>query len=222
MATTVGIDMVKLMTQHIAPLTSLSGTYDIVEDNGPGKDSHIFRVKNPQGFPVDHRIYDDNLIYDAGTEYNKPGWTDPTAVKIHCNGMKGNPICTRFVMGLPSPEMVNYNSNYMIFTNGQWDFVQRGVNATRYSMGAPYLWDWGGDVGIVKTFPLNYQWGGIGSSYSDLEEYFYAPPFGLVHWQHSTLNKTTGLYDLVDNPGILNKLLPLQMAKLVYPIMVGH
>lgn len=164
----------------------LSGVYDIKSDD------FLDHVKNPQGFPIDRRRYNNSWVYDNQTEGDPPsGWSNPNSIKIHIgNGGRGNRICPRWIDQFPTVT-TETDSPYMILLNSQWDYKPMSVSGTRYILNAPTMRDWGGDVQSVLTYRLDYYWGGKlqGSaiSYPNLEQYSYAPPWGLVRWQHCIL-----------------------------------
>lgn len=215
------IDMVSLFTLQ-KPGLSLNGAYNVVQpiDKSTGL-GRLFYVKNPQGYPIDLRLYDKDFIYDSLTEFDKEGWKNPGYVKLHLgNGGKGNIICPRNVSGLPYGDMITYESLYVGLKDNKWDFNPANVGVVNFSMGPPSRLEWGGDVGRRDTYILCYQWGGasISTPFPNRELYYYAPPFGLVKWTHEMLN-TQGDYIIVEEPPIMNKLQPLSTPKVMLPFM---
>lgn len=161
----------------------LSGEYDITLP------TLVLHVKNPIGFPIDARRYDDTYIYDQQTEVN---WTEPGFIKLHVgNGGKGNRMALRHPTTFPYTISETDSPLYYI-RNGQSDYTIRTAGPVSFTWHAPVAMDWGGAVGKLLTYQLDYYWSGV----ANREQYYYAPPFGLVSWNHANLVK--GQY-VIDN-----------------------
>lgn len=181
------LDMLTVMGSNI-PGYCMSGTYDILL-TAPTLQLH---VKNPIGFPVDIRFYDEHGVYDQQTEVN---WTDPYFVKLHvANGGRGMKMCDRYVSSFPHTQ-INTESPILYIKNGQYDFYPESVGESRYVWQKPYYKDWGGDVKNALTYQLDYYW----SDPKNREQYFFVPPFGLVKWNHGNL-QADGTYKLDNDP----------------------
>lgn len=202
------LDMVQVMSFQ-RPGYALSGRYDVVLPN------LIMATKNPLGYPVDVRRYDNNFIYDQQTEVN---WTDPDYIKIHLsNGGRGMLVSKRFmdpVKDFPSVALVTPDAPFIFVKGRQWDYQLHSVGQTSCSWEKPVVMDWAGDVGKQLTYILDYFWSGV----SNREQYFYAPPFGLVKWNHGMLQPDHS-YKLDNDPPPNNKLQTLADWQRMYPTM---
>lgn len=195
------LDMLDVMNFN-KPGFCLSGSYDIVLKDP----TMVLHIKNPNGYPVDGRFYDEHFIYDQNTEVN---WVDPGAIKLHVgNGGRGNRICPRYVMSDAFPfTLSEADSPVLYIKDGQYDFRPMTSGPTSYTWHKPEFKDWGGDVKNVLTYPVDYFWSGI----KNREQYFFAPPFGLVKWNHGNL--VAASYNLDNDPPANTKLQTLADRK---------
>lgn len=219
------------------------GRYDVRDD----KRQKLFGVKNVQGFPIDVRSFDEQFVYDSFTEGDPPelgnghdGWTDPGDVKWHVgNRMRGNKMLPRYITyPFTTPYTVtDDDSPFGMIKNAQWDGAAHSVLATKYVLNPPTVKNWGGSVGAIPTWLLQYFYNGKPSGplnamiYGALETYEYgfdpADPvsraFGLIHW---TLNNraASGAYQFArqNTPSVsLRKFLINQGPRLVKAPFLG-
>lgn len=183
------LDMLQVM-QFVKPGFCLSGTYDVLLTD-PTLQLHI---KNPLGFPVDARFYDNNWIYDQQTEVN---WQDAHFVKLHVNnGGRGNRMVKRYLTLAEFPYTIAEDDSPVLYVkDGQYDFHPETAGPTTFVWQKPFMKDWGGDVKNVLTYLVDYYWSGK----RNREQYFFCPPFGLVKWNHGNL-QADGSYKLDNDP----------------------
>lgn len=207
------LDMVEVIRLN-KPGYVNQGRYDVLltKQSASGAVSQfIVGVKNPQGWPIDLKRYDNDFIYDQLTEGDR-GWFDQNDVKIHtANGQRGMKICPRYVDSAFSQPIVTVNADspFMSIKNGAWDFVPNSVGNTTFVLHPPTVRQWGGDVGNIPTFLIEYFWDGI----KDREQYFFAPPFGLIKWTHATLVNGKDEYKIDNEPKISNTLQHVEKIK---------
>lgn len=180
----------------------------------------LLSVKNPKGFPIDiRRIFKDaqgvEWISDQQTE---DSWDDPGAIKLHVgNGGRGNRMCKRYVDSFPHTVSELDSPLYRI-KDGKTDYVVRSAGPTAYIWNAPRMINWGGDVGNVLTYPVDYYWSGR----TNREQYYFVPGWGLVKWNHMSLKGGVYSIDIPgDDPKPNTKLMSLRDWQKTYPTMTS-
>lgn len=214
--TTQKLDTLNIISLSPALGMHNQGRYDVRDD----KRMKVFGVKNVQGFPIDVRSFDEQYVYDTFTEADPPelgtghdGWADPGDVKWHVgNRMRGNKLMPRYInYPFTVPYVVtDEDSPFGMIKNAIWDGNAHSVLATRYVLNPPTIKNWGGSVGSVLTWLLQYFYNGKPSgplntmTYGTMETYEYgfdpADPirkaFGLIHWTLNNRN-AAGAYAFV-------------------------
>lgn len=218
------IDMVSMMQMTKPGFAMADGSYTVLIPQDASGFGRLVQVKNHQGFPVDIILYNDHGLWDRLTERDKPGWSNPSDVKLHTgNGGLGTLICPRFVSSFPTVPSLTDVASYEPFFSGQTDLVPKNVGAAKSIVSVETL-NWGGELGQRLTYVRKYYWGGHGAlgaiTYSDLETYSYVPPFGMVHWTHAKLSPA-GAYIVDIDPGIKNTTRPMPTKLMNVPIMLG-
>jgi hypothetical protein len=191
-----------------------------VDDSGYGQWKHI---KNPQGWPWDLKLYDQNFVYDWITE-GADGWSaDPDIgpksykkfIQNHGDGEDGLPMFPRyidsvsnhFVIKIP-PELTKYAT----FSNCKQVGEPVSLGAITQVLNGPFQINHGGDVGTVATLIHQYFW--TDGDTPVLEENYYALDFGWVAWK---LQRKTGGFYQITNETIETLVFSVDEVKVVFP-----
>lgn len=170
----------------------------------------FYWTKGAEGWPWDIQLYDDKYVYLWITELT---WDDPhTFKKFHTatGGDKSFPFAPRYVALTTIPQKVSTitipDSSYEYHTSCS-TFVVKGLKHAINEVWGPYPSVWyGGDVGSVTELVISYRYNCDDkySSCSDKEQFHLAKPYGLVKWEHDTL-QDDGTY-VQDAVTVFNKL----------------
>lgn len=179
---------------------SLSGTFDIVtlpDSSGYGQWKH---VKNPQGWPWDLKLYDNEFIYDwvTGDDAHPGPRNFKKFVGNHLNAddtwADGLIMFPRWVDSANETYQITIpasQATYATVSNCTLiDIKSLGVITQR--LHGPFLIDHGGDVGPQPTLIHQYDWSNNGVL--TREENYYALHYGWTAWKLQTLNVATGMY----------------------------
>lgn len=165
--------------------------------------------KSPQGYPVDTFPFDNLAIYMGSTEFDKQGWKNPYAIKLHVDVVIYSPRD----IGLVTSGIANYsNSRRIQFdtpnpNNNPNQFGQLQFNGAHnpvFTVGQVVTEfrglvkkDFGKDVGLQEAAIVDYYW----NYPHDRETYYWTKKFGSVQWEHATLINNE--YK-IDNQSIFN------------------
>jgi hypothetical protein len=180
----------------------------------------FYWTKTGQGYPWDIQLYDKNYIYLWVTELN---WSDMRTYKVFrsANPQLGNynlPLAPRFVTGTPdgSPGMLAsirvQDSTYEIHTDCS-TFTTHNLKNVVNEVWGPYTESLGGQLpDDLQTLIISYRYS-CDATYAnckDKEEFHVAKPYGLVKWQHQTL-QADGTYAPADNVTFMNRVVAGQV-----------
>lgn len=132
------------------------------------------------------------------TENGKIGWNSEKNFKLNNNRQ---PIwCPLTLTSLPWKSDTSYPL-IDSYVNGVWDGKDSPLGPTYTEIGQPISIDWQGDVKRQDTLQIRYHWN------QDREIYSLVRGFGLVEWQHASLD-STGLYKYIES-ALFNKFVAL-------------
>lgn len=153
-------------------LTNNSKVYAYHRDTGQS----MWFTKTKNGFPWDIKQYDQNFIYDTGTELD---WSSPKDFKLMNPKV---PMCVRFWDGNPTSYQFNQHATYDVY--GNCKVVAHGdVGPVYYTLQGPFQMDFGGDVGVANTILLTYYW----ADKKNREQLFLTDRVGWCVWTHANL-----------------------------------
>jgi hypothetical protein len=167
----------------------------------------FFWTKTAQGFPWDVQLYDGNYIYLWVTELD---WSNPSTFKVFRSPTLGNynlPLVPRFAQGgYPGSKIRISDSTYEIHSSCS-SYITKSLGHVINEVWGPYNESLGGSLpDNLETLVISYRYS-CDSSYShcgDKEEFHVAKPYGLVYWQHQSL-QSNGTYARPDNKTYLNR-----------------
>lgn len=200
-------DMLQWMTMD----PQLSATHHMAGTANPIYTSvlpdRFFWTKTAQGFPWDIQLYDSKYIYLWVTELN---WSDPSTFKMFRSPTLGDynlPLVPRFAQGgYPGSKILISDSTYEIHSSCS-SFVTKTLGHVLNEVWGPYQESLGGTLpNNLETLVISYRYS-CDSAYShcgDKEEFHVARPYGLVYWQHQSL-QSDGTYAPPDNKTYLNR-----------------
>jgi hypothetical protein len=201
-------DMLAWMTMDpsMAATQHMSGNHNPIYTNV--QPDRFFWTKTGQGFPWDIQLYDNNYIYLWVTELN---WQNPNTFKVFHDPVLGDynlPLVPRFAQGgFPGSKVTIPPSNTTYETHSDCNtFTTQKLGGVVNTVWGPYQETLGGDLPAnLETLVISYQY----SCDSQLqkcknkEEFHVAKPYGLVKWQHQSL-QADGTYATPDNVTVLN------------------
>jgi hypothetical protein len=162
-------------THHLEGMNLTNNTKVYAYHTDTGK-ALIF-TKTPKGFPWDLKEYDNDFIYDSGTEL---GWDNPRDFKMQDIPIK---MCPRFWDGDPTSYQFSQHVAYHEYRNCI-KTVPGDVGPAYFTLQfIPYM-DYKGDIGSQPTILLTYFWGDT----KHREQLFLTFNFGWVKWTHSVRN----------------------------------
>ncbi len=161
---------------HLEGMNLTNNTKVSAYHNDTGK-TMIF-TKSKQGFPADRKAYDNQFIYDTGTELN---WKNPKDFKQMNPQMA---MCTRFWNGDESLYQFHQHAAYDTYQNcaitGHGD-----VGPAYFTLKGPFSMDFLGNVGACNTILLTYYW----TDMKNREQLFLTDRAGWVNWTHAVLTQ---------------------------------
>lgn len=166
--------------------------YTVVQSN------RYFWVKNPQGYPWDINLFDDQYIYMWITELN---WTSPRDYKKTAKNWT-----------IPFMKRYAHIGDIVKATDTTIDVVQNCQVTSSLNLGAvqcelhgPFQENLGGPLGMQSTIQIYYRWNGDGKGvFGKLEKYSLAKGYGLVRWMTQNWNPAVGAYDPPSNVSTFN------------------
>jgi len=200
-------DMLRWMTMDpsLRAAHHMSGTanpiYTAVMPN------RFFWTKTGQGFPWDIQLYDSKYIYLWVTELD---WQNPRTYKVFNSPNLGKfnlPLVPRWAKGgYPGSTITISDSTYEIHSNC-YSYSTKNLGHVVNELWGPYKETLGGDLPPnLKTLVISYRYA-CDANYSnckDKEEFHVARPYGLVKWQHQSL-QSNGTYAPADNVTYMNR-----------------
>ena len=178
----------------------------MIFSKAPQKDS---TGKLTQGWPWDMKQYDQNGIYDWVTELN---WTSPRDYKAM--DMTKFAMCPRYWDGDPTVYRASQTGPWAGFQNCN-KTTSGDVGPIRYTLDGPFLYDVGGDVGVINTILLQYYW----TDPRNREQLFLTDPngqrpIGWAVWTHATFKAVTGsqMEYVIDSKSVHNMIVAGQVA----------
>jgi len=201
-------DMLKWMTMdpQLSVSNHMAGTANPIYTSV--LPDRFFWTKTAQGFPWDIQLYDNKYIYLWVTELN---WSNPSTFKVFHSPTLGNynlPLVPRFAQGgFPGSRILISDSTYQIHSSCN-NYVTKNLGSVVNEVWGPYTESLGGTLpNNLQTLIIRYHYS-CDSTYSkcgDMEEFHVAKPYGLVYWQHQSL-QSNGTYAPPDNKTYLNRL----------------
>ncbi len=170
--------------------------------------TRFFWTKTASGFPWDIQLFDSKYIYLWVTELD---WQNPRATR-HFAAPDSESLTCRLSPGTPlldTPDQASRSatSSYEIHSDCK-TFVTKNLGHVINEVWGPYKESLGGQLpNNLQTLVISYRYS-CDSNYSnckDKEEFHVAKPYGLVKWQHQSLN-TSGTYNPPDNSTSFNKM----------------
>ena len=169
--------------------------------------TRFFWTKTASGFPWDIQLFDSKYVYLWVTELD---WQNPRSYKAFRSAKLGKfnlPLVPRYaVAGYPGSSIKISDSSYEIHSDCS-TFVTKNLGHVINEVWGPYKESLGGQLpNNLQTLVISYRYS-CDSNYAnckDKEEFHVAKPYGLVKWQHQSLN-TSGTYNPPDNSTLFNK-----------------
>ena len=201
-------DMLAWMTMDptMAATQHMSGNHNPIYTTV--QPDRFFWTKTGQGFPWDIQLYDKNYIYLWVTELN---WQNPNTFKVFHDPMLGDynlPLVPRFAQGgFPGSKVTIPPSNTTYETHSDCNtFTTQKLGGVVNTVWGPYQETLGGDLPAnLDTLVISYQYSCDSQlqNCKNKEEFHVAKPYGLVKWQHQSL-QADGTYAAPDNVTVLN------------------
>jgi hypothetical protein len=202
-------DMLAWMTMDptLAASHHMSGTANPVYTDVAS--DRFFWTKTSQGYPWDIQLFDNNYIYLWVTELN---WQNPSTYKVFHDPVLGDynlPLVPRFAKGgFPGSRVTVAASSSTYETHSDCNtFITQKLGGVVNTVWGPYSETLGGDLpDNLQTLVISYQYSCDSSlqNCKNKEEFHVAKPYGLVKWQHQTL-QADGTYAPPDNVTYLNR-----------------
>jgi hypothetical protein len=199
---------------------------EIDPESGVGQWKH---VKNPQGWPWDLKLYDNDFVYDWITE-GKDGWSSnpeigPKSYKkfiqnhVSLDGdlADGLAMFPRFIDSVENNSVLKIPSDqtlYATFSNCEQVGEPCSLGDVTQKLQGPFLINHGGDIGACSTLIHQYYWTDNGVPV--LEENYYALDYGWTAWKLQRQNSSTGFYELVNETTEV-LIFPVDEVKVVFP-----
>lgn len=170
--------------------------------------NRFYWTKTNAGFPWDIQLYDQKYIYLWVTELD---WQNPRSYKAFRSPKLGKfnlPLVPRYAVGgYPGSKIKISDSSYEIHSDCT-TFVRKNLGHVINEVWGPYKESLGGQLpDNLSTLVISYRYS-CDSNYEnckDKEEFHVAKPYGLVKWQHQSLN-SDGYYNRPDNVTYFNKI----------------
>jgi len=169
--------------------------------------NRFFWTKTGQGFPWDIQLFDSKYIYLWVTELD---WQNPRTYKVFNSPKLGKfnlPLVPRWAKGgYPGSTITISDSTYEIHSDC-YSYTTKNLGHVVNELWGPYKETLGGDLPPnLKTLVISYRYA-CDANYSnckDKEEFHVAQPYGLVKWQHQSL-QSNGSYAPADNVTYMNR-----------------
>jgi hypothetical protein len=188
-------------THHTEGINEQNGSKVYAYHHDTGKTMTF--AKTTQGWPLDQKNYDTNLIYDLATEQ---GWASPRDYKMQTVPV---PMCPRFWNGDPTSYQFSKHVAYNVVTNCK-QTATGDVGPAYFTIQGPFEFDFQGDVGQTPSILLTYYWG----DKKNREQLFLTQTVGWCKWTHAVLTQLSpNIADyVIDSSVIHNKIVLGQVA----------
>lgn len=201
------------------PGIALGGTHymntQIIRDKNDPNNGTIVCFKSASGSPVDTFPFGPVAVLMGSTEFDKQGWHDPSAVKLHVDLVIFSPRD----IGNVNASIANYSSSRRIqFDNGgklQFNASHQpvwtvGQIVTQFR--GLVTMDFKKDVKVQQAAVIDYYW----NYPHDRETYYLVKDLGEVQWEHATLQNNKYV---IDNQSVFNIITPTTTVPVLnYPV----